>query len=78
MKFVIGCSRYPYRSVNQGAGVKRKIPCHYLSVLPVPPAPKPIIGDVGLVLPPAQRPQVTKAEQGTLLTPAHLKQLLDL
>lgn len=50
VKFVIRCSRQPYISVNQGAGVKRKIPCHYLSVLPVLPAPKSIAGDARLVL----------------------------
>lgn len=78
VKFVIRCSQYPYMSVNQGAGVKRKIPCHYLSMLPVLPAPKPTAGDVRLVLLLGQGEQVSKAEQGTLLTPAHLIQLLDL
>ena len=65
-------------SVNQGAGVKRKILCLYLSVLPVLPAPKPTAGDVKLVFLLARRARVPEAEQGTLLTPAHLKQLLDL
>jgi len=78
VKFVIRCSRYPCMSVNQGAGVKRKTQCHYWSVLPVLPAPKPITGDMRMVLLPACRSRVPEAEQGTLLAPAHLKQLLDL
>lgn len=58
-------SRYPCTSVNQGAGAKRKTLCHYLAVLPVPPAPKPVAGDARLVLLLAWHPQVPEAEQGT-------------